>query len=140
MGHASGSALFIQFIHSGGTTTISGDQRSMDWNEVVDTADTSAGADAYRTHVTTLKQVDGNMSLLDNGTDGTAIYAVIRPGSQGTLEWGPRGTDTGQPKFALPVTFTNSSLSVPYDGEIVRDYSWMGNGAWVTDGDNGGVW
>ena len=127
MPHMSGKDLVIRFIYSGGTVVVSGDQREVSWDEQQNTADTTAGDDGYESHINTTRNVNGSISLLDNGVDGSAIYAAMTTGTRGTLEWGNEGTATGKPKYGLPVTITSGNSSMPYAGEIVRQYQWRGN-------------
>lgn len=133
MAHASGSALVITF----GATTISGDQRTMTWNDNIDTADSTAGSDAAKSHVTTTYGVDGSFQLVENGTDSSAIYQALTTGASGTLTWYPYGTATGNPIYQILATITQIQQEAPYDNVQMRTYNWMGNGPWLQNYNEG---
>lgn len=106
------------------------------------TADTTAGTDQDESHVVTQRSVQGNFTIVYQGTNaaGTAFYQIAYEGMQGTLKWGPLGTDAGLPKNQCEVTITGVSRPLAYGGEITRDYKWLRNGSWLAHDDLGDVW
>lgn len=132
MGHAAGSALYAHFIHAGGTVVLTGDQRSMSWDDTQSFADTTAGSDAATSQVTTTYSVTGSFDFLDNG-ESEAYASIMFPGASGTLVWGPQGTATGKPKYELPIDWEGMSNSAEYSSEITKSATWRNNGAWVSN-------
>lgn len=137
MAHLSGSALVIQWITTG-TVTLSGDQRTMTWNENMNIADSTAGSDTADSHVRTFRSIDGSFGLVDNGAAGSALYAAIYSGAQGTLKWFPIGTATGSPVYSILSTITQVQQSMPFDDIIDRSYNWKGNGDWLLNWERSG--
>lgn len=115
MAKISGAALYIQF----GSTVLSATQRTLDVTEQQETADATAGADTYRNFVSTVKMIEASAELLmQDGTAGSALYAALIPGSQGTLIWGQEGNATGKPKKGFYATLVDTSVSYPFDDVI----------------------
>jgi len=84
-----GTAASIVF----NSTVLNTYYRSAEPSQEVDLVDKSAGADSEKTYLAALK--DGSMSVelvMPSGTAGTALWAAIAPGTEGTLEWGGEGT------------------------------------------------
>lgn len=127
MAHYSGSALVIQF----GSTVVSGDQRTMDVAETVKIIDTTAGADSDESHIQGTKSATIDLTILSNGTAGSAIRAALKATASGTLLWGETGTATGQPKYGCVATVNDVSWSYPYDGEVEFQVSMTKNGNWL---------
>lgn len=136
-GKYTGRDLVIRFIHAGGTTVVSGEYRSLSVSESGESADTTAGSAPYKTHVPTLIEVSGDFSYLDEGT-ANSIGSALAVHTQGTLEWGPRGTANGAPRYGIPVTIMGVESPVEYAGELVRTVNWVGNGNWTANYDRSG--
>src|SRR3954470_9156980 len=90
------SAGIIKFA----STTLSTDMRNFDPEEETGLADASAGNDAARTYLATLKDGKATLELLAQ-TGDTAIWTAVVPGTKGTLEWGPEGSAPGKPKHTV---------------------------------------
>jgi len=135
MSHFSGSALYLTYRG----VVVNGDQRNFSFGETVEDADTSAGADYGRSFITTLSTVEGNLELLDNSVEGSAIYQELF-NNTGTMIWGPLGTATGMPKFSCVVNITKRDQEYAYDKEVVRKYSFKRTGDWLLHFDQGDVW
>ena len=138
MPHAAGSALYVRFVHSGGTTVITGDQRSVSWSDSQSFADTTAGNDAATSQVKTTYSVTGSLDFVDNGTGSTALKQALYPGNSGTLEWGNYGTSTGQPKYSIAIDIESNDHSADYASEQTFTVAWRNQGAWVTNYDRSG--
>lgn len=137
MAHYTGKDLYVEFAGQ----AITGDQRTMTVNRSLDTVDTSAGADTDRSHVATLADADFSLTILDNGTAGSAIRQALKLNAAGTLTYGPEGTATGKPKYQCVATVTGFNTAYPFDGEVEYDVSLNKNGAWVLNfEDSGSVW
>jgi hypothetical protein len=123
------SAGYIKF----GTTVLSTDMRAFDPEEEVGLVDGSAGSDAARTYLTTLKDGKATLELLA-GTGGTALWAAVAPATSGTLEWGDEGTTAGKPKHTVNAIVQKRKRSTPYDDVVVYTVDFQFSGAAVTDG------
>jgi len=112
----SGNQLYAAF----GATLLNGSQRSFDVKETMEQADSTAGADAYRNFVNTVKTIEVDVEIIvQDGTAGSALRAALVPGSQGTLIWGVEGTAAGKMKKGFFATITDSSESDPFDDVLL---------------------
>lgn len=114
MAKISGKNLYVEF----GGTDISGNQRSFSITESQEQADATAGADAYRNYVNTMKTIEASVEILVEdfaSTGGSALLAALDVGTQGTLIWGPEGTATGKPKKGFYATITQFDQALPFD-------------------------
>jgi len=112
----SGKNLYVAF----GSTVLSSTQRSFDVTEVLEQADSTAGADEYRNFVNTVKSIEATMEIvMSDGTAGSALRAAIYNGAQGTLVWGAEGNATGRPRKGFYATVVDASESYPYDDVVV---------------------
>ena len=140
MAHVTGKNAYISF----GGVEIQADNRSLSWDESTDVADTTAGADAFESHVVTTKNVEFSLTLLyDNSAAGTATTVAVANGAAGTLDIGPEGTATGKPRYTIVGTVTGKSPTWDYDGESEFDITITANGAWVNHYDTStgsGTW
>lgn len=112
----SGKNLYVAF----GSTVLSSTQRSFDVTEVLEQADSTAGADDYRNFVNTVKSIEATMEIvMSDGTAGSALRTAIYPGAQGTLVWGVEGSATGRPRKGFYATVVDASESIPFDDVVV---------------------
>lgn len=105
----------VYWIDGSGTADLSGDRRALEISDSYDTVDASAGTDTARGMKPTLRVLGATLTALHIGTAGTATYARIDAGSEGTLVWGPIGTASGAPKGAFPAVVKSFNTSFPYD-------------------------
>lgn len=122
-----GSSLYLTF----GSTVLSADFRSFDQTEEVGLVDASAGADANRTYLATLKDGKATVELVSQ-TAGTALWDAVVPGATATLTWAPEGTATGKQKHTAPTIVMSRKRTYPYDDVVVLTVDLQFNGA-VTD-------
>lgn len=137
MAKLSGKQLVVQWIGSGGTTNLSGAQRSFSVDEAQETADSTAGADDYRNYVNTVKTISASMEMVyqEIAAGGSAILTALALGAEGTLLWGPEGSASGKPKKGFAARVTNASQSMPFDDMMVISVEFANNGtALVYDG------
>ena len=117
MAKLTGKNLFVSF----GGTNISGTQRtfSVTWQQ--EQADVSAGADDYRNFANTMRTIEASCEILvqDYPNGGSATFATLAIGTQGTLLWGPEGTAAGKPKYGFFSTVTELSPDIPFDNAYV---------------------
>ena len=106
-----GTAGYLKF----GTTALSQDERNFEPEEEIGLVDASAGNDAGRTYLTTLLDGKATLELVDQA-GGTALWAALKPGTAGTLEWGPEGTAAGKPKFSVNAKIQRRRKTFAFDG------------------------
>lgn len=132
MAHYTGANVYILYESAGGTVTASGDQRSLDLNFSVNTADTTAGSDTWTSQLTTTRAMDGSFKFLaDDSAGGGSIRQIISQNLSGTITIGYEGTASGKPKEKWPVTITGSGYAFAYDGETEVTVNFKQNGAYV---------
>jgi len=125
--HYTGKNLYITF----GGTVVSGDQRTLSKNGSVDTVDTTAGADTDKSYALTLRDATFDITILDNGGDGSAVRAALHEGNSGTLIYAPEGTAAGKPKYECYAHVTSFNTAFPYDGEVEFQVSLQKSGTWT---------
>lgn len=122
-----GSALYAQWIYSGGTVVLSTENRNFAYQEVMETIDATAGSDATRRKLASFKSATASMSYTAQ-SDGTATIAALAAGVRGTLIFGEAGTATGRPKTTVPMMSLGISRTVPYADVVTYDISWESTG------------
>jgi hypothetical protein len=122
-----GSALYAQWIHSGGTLLLHAENRNFNYVENIETIDATAGSDAYRRKLSSFKNATASMSMTAQ-TDGTALLTALAAGTRGTLIFGEAGTVTGSPKTTLPAMSLGITRTVPYADVVTYDISWENTG------------
>jgi hypothetical protein len=117
MAKLTGKNLFVSF----GGTTLSSSQRSFDTTFEQEQADVTAGADDFRNFSNTVKMVEAETEIVvqEHASGGSALFAALTLGGQGTLLWGPEGTATGKPKFGFYATLTERSQQLAYDDAYI---------------------
>ena len=124
-----GKDAYINWASSAGTINLSGDYRSVSINESVDTAETTAGADTHKTYLPTIKSATINyLGLFPSG--GTALYAALAAGVQGTLTVAPEGTASGKVSKVYPAISMGASYDTPYADVVTVTCTFQSNGAW----------
>ena len=123
-----GKDLRLDWIHAGGTITLSGDYRTLSESKEMALVDASAGADTDRTYLTTLKDGTLEFSALHQ-TGGSVLKAALEPGTFGTLIVGPEGTAAGKPKESIPAIVSNRTVQYPYDDVIEISATFQRNGS-----------
>ena len=123
MAGITGTAAYIKF----GTTTISTDYRSFSTAEEMALVDQSAGADTYRSYLTTLTDGSGTMSIVIQSED-TATWGAVAPGTEATLEWGEEGTAAGKPKHTVNAIIESREKTLEYADLVVADISFKFSG------------
>jgi len=111
---------------------LSVDYRTADTDEDIGTVEQSAGADVDRTFLTTLKG-GGKTYTGKHAAADTTLWDAIKPGTEGTLEWGEEGTAAGKPRHKVNAIVTNRHKGAAYDGLVVISASWIYSGALTDD-------
>lgn len=123
-----GSSLYLEWIHSGGTTLLNTDYRTFTYTPTIDFYDGTAGADTARERISGLK--DGSMSFAGvQQAAGTAIITALAEGVSGTLRWSPEGTATGKGKYTAPAISLGVKWNIPYNDIVEISADWQQNGA-----------
>lgn len=128
-----GDECYAAFITASGTAVLTGNQRTVDLETSMETADHTGGTANYRRRKKTVGDVTASVEVLWEGAGGTAANALVTNGADGTLWIAPLGTATGMPKGAYPVICTGKTLPIPFDGELLQTFSFEGNGDPVHD-------
>jgi hypothetical protein len=123
----SGSAIVMNWIYSGGTVTLTGDQRSVNISPSIDFIDTTAGADPRRKRLASIADVTVSWSALMQ-TGGTAIEDALAEGAAGTLIVQPEGTAAGKRKYTIGAFSQGAKLNFPYSDAVEITCDWMGDG------------
>jgi hypothetical protein len=99
-------------------------------------AEGSGGSDAIRNYVKTLDKIEPSFEwVYDNGTAGTALAAVLEPGQEGTLLWGPRGSAAGLPKWGVTCRVVKATPDITYDDVQIDKVKFVvTSGSYVFDG------
>jgi len=122
-----GKDLYVKF----GTQALTTDYRSWTEEETIDTVDKTAGADTVKTYLTTQKDGTASIDVLDS-TGGTAMWAAVAVGTEGTLEWAPEGTASTKPRHYVNAIVTSRSKPVAYADVVAFTVNFQFSGA-VTD-------
>lgn len=133
MAKYTGSALYANFIYSGGTVALTGTQRTLSYEATIDTVDVTSGADTEKSYLTTLGDATMSMTILDNASAGSAVRRACARGNYGTLTWGPEGSAVGKPKYSCAAWVTGFSTEYPYDGEVEFEVSFQKDGNWISN-------
>lgn len=129
----SGADLVVQFIHSGGTATLSGDQRVLSVEREQETADATAGSDGARVSIATVKKFSASLETHFIGTAGSAVWSAVLLGTTGTLIYGPQGTATGKPKGSIPMIVKTQTVEFPFDDVAKLTVEFEGQGAEISN-------
>jgi len=127
LGEYTGKDLYVIF----GSTALTTDYRSWTEEETIDTVDKTAGADTVKTYLTTTKDGTASIDVLDS-TGGTAMWAAVAVGTEGTLEWAPEGTADTKPRHYVNAIVTSRSKPVAYADVVTFTVNFQFSGA-VTD-------
>ncbi len=118
----SGSALYMEWVYSGGTVVLSGQQRSVSLSPSVDMHDATAGDDADKVYLPGTKDAvvsyQGLMSQIGDSPSYTDVENALVEGTQGTLVIGPEGTQSTERKYTIPAISQGPNLNFPYDDVV----------------------
>jgi len=126
---------YVAFAVAGGSyVEISGDYTKYDWNGESDAADLTANNDDAAYELPLIKKYDYTMDAYYRGVAGTAVYAVLVEGTQGTIRWAPEGTTAGKPKGEAPcyVKSFKSSSGGKADAQTIS-IAWGPQGGLTSD-------
>lgn len=128
MATITGGLLYLEFK----SVVLSGKYRSFGATETGGLVDASAGADANRTYLTTLKDGTATGSILIETAVGTLKWIAVAPLGTGTLRWGEQGSHQGSLNHSVTAFVTERRKTMAYADLVVADVTWQFSGA-VTD-------
>jgi len=112
---------------------VSGDGRSVSYEEKADTLDdTVYGAD-NRTKLASLLDGSGSLEALDVSGTWASAWSELAPGSSATMVIYPEGNSAANRSVTFTAIITSRSLSMPYDDLATLSVSFEISGAVVED-------
>lgn len=133
-----GSAANLQWVTSSGTTVMTADYRTFNYQPSIEFLDETAGADTAVQRIPYMKDGQATYTaLLQSGTGagGWSMGSAVVEGQLGTLLWSPEGTAAGKPKITIPAYSQGAAYNWAYNTLTEISVSWQQNGA-RTDGTN----
>ncbi len=119
MAKYTGKNLAVRWHTGGGTVTVTSVRRSFETSESQDDADATAGTQTYRDHLSTFTDMTSTLEYLDqNNSAGSTIFEGFVPGTEGTVEWSPNGTASGNEKELGTAYVASRDKTMPYDDVI----------------------
>jgi len=128
MAAITGKLAYLEFK----SVVLSAEYRSFSATETGGLVDASAGADANRTYLTTLKDGTATASILVETGVGTLKWIAVAPLATGVLRWGEQGSYQGSINHSVTAFVTERRKTLAYADLIVADVTWQFSGA-VTD-------
>ncbi len=130
MAEYAGSAVYVQWIHSGGTLVLSGETRTCSVTPTTDTIDATAGSDVNKVFLPSFVEweVSWEGVAQENttvATSGTAYAQALTPGRQGTVNVGPFGTAGSALKYSMPAFCRGGAITMPYADVTTVSTSWQ---------------
>lgn len=126
MAKYTGGDLEVRWIYSGGTVSATTMRRSFETSEAVDDADATSGTQIYRDHLPTFADMTSTLEFLDqDNAAGSTLFEAFVPRTQGTVEWSPNGTETGNEKNISAAYVQDRSRAMPYDDVIAVTISFQ---------------
>ena len=117
MAEFTGSALYVKFV----TTVLSSRYRNHEENEEVALVDKSAGSDTARTYLKTLEDGTASLEVLAEA-GGSALWAAVDKGAEGTLEWGEEGTASTKPKHTVNAIVKSRKRTNVYEDVVKLNF------------------
>lgn len=133
MAEYAGSATVTQWIWSGGTLTLTAEERKVDVSPTVERYDSTAGPSANKERIVGVGDCtitwDG---VAQDGTTagtlaGTAYATALKAGNIGTVIVAPYGTATNSLKYTLPAICLGAQVALPYADVAELSVTWEGN-------------
>ena len=119
-----GKELYLAFK----SVVLDTDYRSFSGSETGELADQTAGADANRTYLPTVKDGTFTTTILVQ-TDDTTTWGAVAVHGEGTLEWAEEGTAAGNMRHYVNAIVTDRTKSGEYADVVVADITWQFSGA-----------
>lgn len=123
-----GKNLVVLFQTGGQEYVISGDQTTLEVTFDTNEVDMTAGNDTHTYMKATTRRHSATMTCRYIGTEGTATWGQIPIGTEGTLIFGPDGTEVGKPKGGFPCYVKSKSMPIPYADNVMRTVTFSPQG------------
>lgn len=123
-----GSALYVQWIYSGGTITLHGDFRNFNYTPTVELYEESAGADPAKLYLAGIKDGQPSMTLVSQAGSVATWGTALKEGTSGTIIAATEGTVAGKPKWTIPAISLGMGVTQPYNNIVDLAISWQQNG------------
>lgn len=128
-----GRNMYLAWIYSGGTVTLQGDERTVNWTPSTDLAEATAGTDTRKQRLATTKDIMCSVSGRQQaGTVGNALEDALDAGVQGTIIFGPEGTATGKRRFTASAFSGGFKSSYKYADITEFSVDFSGDGVTYT--------
>ena len=124
-----GKDLLVNFD----SVDISGDGRSLSYEESADILDDTTYGDDNRTKQAGLLDGSGSYEALDQTGAWSTAWQAIDPGSSGTMIVYPEGSSSPNRRTTFTAVIGSRSIDVPYDGLATLSMSFEISGAVVED-------
>jgi hypothetical protein len=127
----SGSALYLTWIYTGGSVSLTGDFRQFDFTPSLSLIDSTAGADTFREFIPGIGESGALSFSAVMQAGGTALIQLLATGTQGTVVYGPEGTAANKPKITIPAISKGPAYSQPYNDVVEFKVEWQQSAAHV---------
>lgn len=131
-----GDNVVVLFDTGGATYTLTGDQTSWSVSWTIQSADVTAGTDGGVEEKPTLQDITSSLTTFHLGTAGTAVWAAVYPGVEGTIRYGPQGTASGKPKGQFRAFVQSKPIEIPFNEGVTRQVDFRGLGTMIADPDS----
>ena len=130
-----GKDVYATFVCPAGTITLTGDQRSLSVSREIDLVDVTAGSEADKSYIATIKDGTAEMEFMDQGSVLAAgLEAAMPEGTSGTLLYAPQGTASGKPKRGFGAIVKSLSVEYPYSDAVTYKVSFQKSGSLLFGG------
>jgi hypothetical protein len=134
-----GTALRVDWIGAGGTTTLTAESRTFEVNQQSNQIDVTVRSDTAKAFLTDFPAISATMEGLDTSGTPTAGVAAqmwrrLNIGDLGTIVWYPEGNTAGYVKETMPAIVKSKTYANPYDNVSTWKLEWDSNGGSVTFG------
>lgn len=132
MARFTGKDLYAEWVHTGGTVTLSGDQTAVSINPTVNLIDAGAGDDQYPIRLDGLKDYSVSITLRIDQTAYVTTEDAIAEGTHGTLYVYPWGTAaSGKRKYTCPAVSAGPAIQWPYNNVVELSCDFQADGQMV---------
>lgn len=134
-----GTALRVDWIGTGGTTTLTAESRTFTVNQQSSQIDVTVRSDTAKAFLTDFPAISATLAGLDtsgtpNGGTAAQLWRRLNIGDSGTIIWYPEGNTAGFVKESMPAIVKTKNYENPYDGVSTWQLEWDSNGGSVTFG------
>lgn len=132
MARFTGHDLAVCWAYTGGSVFLEDDYRTLNVNEDVNDANSTAGNDTYAGHLPTYTDATIAFEMLGTTGSGTAHWTKLAPRTEGTLHWWPEGTASTKPYHYAACYIASRERAYPYADVVTVNLGFQPNGV-ITD-------